>query len=122
MVRLLISLIISILLLRIGLSQKTSSYELIADRDQQVVSGLTASADPIKPDKISVSDFGAIPGDGKDDSEAIQAAIEQARADGIRKVFFEAGTYEFKMIPGWERTERKRSCYITIKDISDLQV
>jgi hypothetical protein len=122
MVRLLIRLTFSILLLSIGLSQKTNSNELIADRDQQVVSGLTASVDPLKPDKISVSDFGAIPGDGKDDSEAIQAAIEQARVDGIRKVCFEAGIYEFKMIPGWERTERKRSCYITIKDISDLEL
>ena len=76
----------------------------------------------LSQDKISVSDFGAIPDDGKDDSKAIQAAIEKARADGIRKVCFEAGKYEFKTIPGWERTERKRSCYITIQDISGLEL
>jgi hypothetical protein len=76
----------------------------------------------LSQDKISVSDFGAIPDDGMDDSKAIQAAIEKARTDGIRKVCFEAGKYEFKAIPGWERTERKRSCYITIQDISGLEL
>ena len=73
-------------------------------------------------DKISVSDFGALPDDGKDDSKAILAAIEKARTDGIHKVCFEAGKYEFKSIPGWERSDRKRSCYITIQDISNLEL
>ena len=122
MVRLLFSLVFSFLLLAAGFSQYPGSDELLADRDQQIVSGLTASADPLKTDKISVSDFGAIPDDGKDDSKGIQAAIEQAGAGGIHKVCFDAGKYEFKTIPGWERTERKRSCYVTIKDISDLEL
>jgi len=75
-----------------------------------------------KQGEISVRDFGAIPDDGKDDSKAILAAIEQAKSDGIGKVSFETGTYEFKSLPGWERTERKRSCYMTLKDFSNLEL
>jgi hypothetical protein len=75
-----------------------------------------------KQGEISVKDFGAIPGDGKDDSKAIQAAIESAKSKGIAKVTFEAGVYEFKGLPGWERSDRKRSCYITIKDLSNLEL
>ena len=72
--------------------------------------------------EIFVRDFGAIPGDGKDDSKAILAAIESAKSKGIGKVTFDAGVYEFKGIPGWERTERKRSCYISLKDLSNLEL
>jgi hypothetical protein len=83
---------------------------------------LQASTVPSVSDEIFVRDFGAVPGDGKDDSKAIQAAIEHAIAKGIRKVRFEAGVYEFKGLPGWERTERKRSCYISLKDLSGLEL
>ncbi len=96
MVRLFFSLIISFLPFTAGLSQIASLNELAGGK--------------AKPDKISVSDFGAVPDDGKDDSKAILAAIAQAKAAGIHKVCFEAGKYEFKSIPGWERTERKRLC------------
>jgi hypothetical protein len=75
-----------------------------------------------KEGEISVRDFGAIPNDGKDDSKAILAAIEDAKSKGIVKVTFEEGVYEFKGLPGWERTERKRSCYISVKDISNLEL
>lgn len=75
-----------------------------------------------KQGEISVKDFGAIPGDGKDDSKAILAAIESAKSKSIGKVTFEAGVYEFKGLPGWESTDRKKSCYITIKDLSNLEL
>jgi len=75
-----------------------------------------------KEGEVSIKDFGAIPGDGKDDSKAIQAAIESAKSKGIAKVTFEAGVYEFKGLPGWERAERKRSCYMTLKDLSNLEL
>jgi len=75
-----------------------------------------------KQGEVSVKDFGAIAGDGKDDSKAIQAAIESAKSKGIAKVTFEAGVYEFKGLPGWERAERKRSCYMTLKDLSNLEL
>ncbi len=71
---------------------------------------------------ISVRDFGAIPGDGKDDSKSILAAIESAKSKGASKVIFEAGTYEFKGLPGWERTERKRSSYMQLKDLTNLEL
>ena len=32
------------------------------------------------PDGVRVADFGAVPGDGKDDSKAVQAAIDHAIA------------------------------------------
>jgi hypothetical protein len=105
MVRFLFSLIFSFLLLTAGLPQVASLKELAAG-----------------PARISVSEFGAIPDDGKDDSKAIQAAIADAKARGIHKVCFEAGKYEFKFLPGWERTERKRLCYITIEDFSHLEL
>jgi len=72
--------------------------------------------------EISVRDFGAIPNDGKDDSKAIQAAIENAKSKGIGEVTFEAGVYDFKGLPGWERTERKRLCYISIKDLANIEL
>ena len=75
-----------------------------------------------KQGEISVRDFGAIPNDGKDDSKAILAALEKAKSDGITKVTFESGVYNFKGLPGWERTERKRSCYITLKDLNNLEI
>jgi len=80
-------------------------------------SGLAAQAD------VRVSAFGAVPGDGIDDSKSILSAIEHARTTGIRSVRFEAGVYEFKGLPGWETSERgKRSCYMTLKDISNLDL
>jgi len=76
-----------------------------------------------KSNFVSVRDFGAVPDDGKDDSKAILAAIEQARIKDIRSVHFEAGTYEFKTLPGWKEGEGpKRSCYISVKDLSGIEL
>jgi hypothetical protein len=83
---------------------------------------LVSSSLVAKEGELSVKDFGAMPNDGKDDSKAILAAIENAKSKGIGKVTFEAGVYEFKGLPGWERTERKRSCYLTVKDLSNLEL
>jgi hypothetical protein len=110
MVRFSFSLIISLILLTEGISQKPGSDSPVASLDQP------------KTDKIFVADFGAIPDDGKDDSQAILAAIEKARQTGIHQVCFEAGKYEFKSLSGWDRTERKRSSYISVKDMSDLEL
>jgi hypothetical protein len=122
MVRLPFSLIIPFLLLSSGVPEKNSSEELIASCNEQVITGQAISAGPPDKNKISVSDFGAFPNDGKDDSKAILAAIERARLDGIHQVCFEKGKYEFNTIAGWERTERKRSCYVTIQDLSNLEL
>lgn len=73
--------------------------------------------------EINVSNFGAVPGDGKDDSKAILAAIEYAKANDIHTVRFNAGIYEFKGLPGWETSEsEKRSCYITLHDVAGLEL
>jgi hypothetical protein len=122
MVRSFFILIVFFLLVAAGLQQKSNPNELIAGRNPTTLKGHKHSAGQPKPCSINVSDFGAIPDDGKDDSKEIQAAIDKARSDGIHKVCFEAGKYEFKSIPGWERTERKRSCYITVQDASDLEL
>ncbi|RPI42646.1 MAG: hypothetical protein EHM46_04940, partial [Bacteroidetes bacterium] len=76
-----------------------------------------------EPGGVKVADFGAIPGDGKDDSKAIQAAIDHAVASGISPVIFEAGTYEFKGIPGWGAGQRgERTPYLSLEEASDLEL
>jgi hypothetical protein len=82
---------------------------------------LMITANSMPPVEVHVAEFGAVPGDGIDDSKSILAAIEHARMNGLHSVRFEAGIYEFKGLPGWETSERgKRSCYIPLQDISDL--
>ncbi len=45
---------------------------------------------------INVSDFGAVPDDGKDDTPAIQAALDEIRTKkGKNTLSFAAGTYDF---------------------------
>ena len=86
------------------------------------VSPTKVSASVSGTGEIFVRDFGAIPNDGKDDSQAILAALESAKSKGIAKVTFEAGVYDFKGLPGWERAERKRACYIALKDFPNLEL
>jgi hypothetical protein len=77
----------------------------------------------VTPSEVCVKEFGAIPNDSVDDSKSILAAIEYARANNIHSVRFEAGIYEFKGLSGWGPSERgKRSCYITLQDISGLEL
>lgn len=48
-------------------------------------------------DMISVMDFGAIPNDGKDDSRAIQAALDKAIKDpGSSRVYCPPGVYDLE--------------------------
>ena len=48
------------------------------------------------PTIINVSDFGAVPGDGKDDTPAIRAALEKIRdIDGKTTLRFAGGRYDF---------------------------
>ena len=75
------------------------------------------------PPEVNVSKFGAIPGDGKDDSKAILAAIKYAKANNIRTVRFNAGVYEFKGLPGWDISEqRERPSYISLEDMTGLEL
>ena len=76
------------------------------------------------PSEVNVSKFGAIPGDGVDDSKAILAAIEHAKANHIHTVRFDAGVYEFKGLPGWGASEKRerRPGYISLEDITDLEL
>jgi hypothetical protein len=74
-------------------------------------------------DVVKVADFGAVPGDGKDDSKAVQAALDHAVASGMSLVIFEAGTYEFKGLPGWGAGEsRNRTPYVSLEEVSDLEL
>jgi hypothetical protein len=45
---------------------------------------------------VHVRDFGALPNDGKDDSEAIRKAIDYAKDNGTNTVVLEAGVYDLK--------------------------
>jgi len=48
------------------------------------------------PALINVSDFGAVPDDGKDDTPAIRAALDEIRTlKGKATLSFDAGTYDF---------------------------
>ena len=60
---------------------------------------------------IHVRDFGAIPGDGKDDVAGIRAAIARAVSVHARRIFFDAGVYELDQPAG--------EC-LTIKNLNDL--
>ncbi|BBE16157.1 hypothetical protein AQPE_0294 [Aquipluma nitroreducens] len=81
------------------------------------------SSSSIAPVEVRVAEFGAVPGDGKDDSKSIMAAIEHAKTKGIHSVRFDAGVYEFKGLSGWEDSERgKSTCYISLHDVSDLEL
>ncbi len=46
-------------------------------------------------DTVYVSDYGAIPNDGKDDSEAIMSAIKYAMDSNTPTVIFDSGVYDF---------------------------
>ncbi len=43
---------------------------------------------------INVRDFGAVPGDGMDDTPSIQAAIEACKSNKKSRLVFESGTYD----------------------------
>lgn len=56
---------------------------------------LTHISDPVIPSRtVNVKDFGAIPDDGKLDTEAIQKAIDETSEKGGGKVVIPAGTYD----------------------------
>ncbi|CAM4343170.1 hypothetical protein FHS16_002533 [Paenibacillus endophyticus] len=49
--------------------------------------------------RYDVTDFGATPGDGEDDTAAVTDAIEAAKASGGGVVYFPSGTYELSRVP-----------------------
>lgn len=49
--------------------------------------------------RYDVTDFGAVEGDGEDDTAAVTDAIEEAKASGGGVVFFPSGTYELSRVP-----------------------
>jgi hypothetical protein len=58
-----------------------------------------------------------------DDSKAVQAAIDHAMTTGMNLVTFEAGTYDFKGIPGWSQGERRnRTPYVSVEEIANLEL
>ena len=55
--------------------------------------------EPATPPVLHVADFGAIPGDGKDDTVAVRAAFDAAIAQKATKLVFAPGVYEFIAAP-----------------------
>lgn len=49
--------------------------------------------------RYDVTDFGAVEGDGEDDTAAVTDAIEEAKASGGGVVFFPSGTYVLSRVP-----------------------
>ncbi|MDF2836128.1 MAG: hypothetical protein K0Q63_1768, partial [Paenibacillus sp.] len=49
--------------------------------------------------RYDVTDFGAAPGDGADDTASVTDAIEAAKASGGGIVYFPSGTYELSRVP-----------------------
>lgn len=62
--------------------------------------GHVGQAAGAKNDALYVRDFGAIPGDGKDDIPHIRAAIARAAELRAGKIVFDAGVYEFDQPQG----------------------
>lgn len=65
---------------------------LLANCNKKVTSTFIAC------DAINIQDFGAVPNDGKDDSKAIQAAIDFAIHEGKSSlVYCRAGVYDLEI-------------------------
>jgi Pectate lyase superfamily protein len=61
---------------------------------------VSAPAAPVIPNRsLSVATYGAIPNDNKDDTKAIQTAIDTLRARGGGSVLFPAGRYDISIQP-----------------------
>lgn len=74
-------------------------------------------------DEVLVRSYGALPGSGLDASQAILAAISYAQTQGIHRVRFEAGVYQFKGLPGWERTEKlEHAGYMLLQGLADIEL
>jgi hypothetical protein len=70
--------------------------------------------------EINVKDFGAIPNDGRDDTPAINKAIDACKGKTISKLIFESGTYD---IYGSQKDERNNFLpSVLIKNISNLTI
>jgi polygalacturonase len=70
--------------------------------------------------EIHVKDFGAIPNDGKDDTQAISMALEACNIKTSSKLIFDFGTYD---IYGNQKDERGRFFpSLIIKNISNLMI
>lgn len=82
-----------------------------------LVNGCKSVSVFIEPDSINVKDFGAIPNDGKDDSDAIQAAIDYAiKSKKSSIVYFPPGIYDLNqgiVVINDDGTEKVN--FITIK-------
>jgi hypothetical protein len=71
-----------------------------------------------EPQEIPVADHGAVPDDGRDDTVAVQRALDAAKAvGGPARVIFAAGTYHFSGLAGWgdEDAVPARSSYLTVE-------
>lgn len=72
--------------------EESSSETLSWDMAEEI---LTHISDPEFPDyEVSVLDYGAVPGDGKLDTAAIQSAIDEVSTKGGGKVSIPAGDYD----------------------------
>ena len=73
---------------------------------------------------VNIADFGAIPGDGICDAQAIQSAFDYAKKNGICKVMFAAGDYFLKeRIHGQSNFEDSSFlAYILVSDFPGLQI
>lgn len=76
----------------------TGQVELSDELEPQI--NVNAPAAPVIPDRsLSVATYGAIPNDGKDDTKAIQQAIDVMRQRGGGSVLFPAGRYDISIGP-----------------------
>ena len=96
-----VSVFISILLCLVnGISVAKSEAGMISDNPI------------IPPNTIDVVDFGAIPDDGRCDSDALQKAIEYASTHKIHVVFFHEGRYDLKIENIEQRGEKQAHLWI----------
>lgn len=72
--------------------------ELTSELEPQIT--VNPPAAPVIPNRsLSVATYGAIPNDGKDDTKAIQKAIDTMRQRGGGSVLFPAGRYDISIQP-----------------------
>ncbi|MFE7846751.1 LamG-like jellyroll fold domain-containing protein [Microbacterium sp. NPDC057407] len=81
--------------------------------------GLVATAPAAAAGSIDVSTFGAVPNDGVDDANAIQNAINYAKANSISVINLAAGTFDLVAAPSTS-TAWSMTAHLYFKDMQNV--
>jgi hypothetical protein len=101
-IRILLVLLVTGMMVACSQSEKPTGLEdpELGDPELEAQVTPTAPAAPVIPNRLlSVATYGAIPNDNKDDTKAVQTAIDTLRQQGGGSVLFPAGRYDISIQP-----------------------